>query len=553
MLRLAKFLILIYCFVISALLCAYTSDVELTPKSKENLSHIEFSPNEAEKKYLSTVESIPICVDPDWLPYEEIDDEGRYVGLVAEYMGLISEIIGKEFRIVSTKTWSESLKYAKDRKCDILPGAVSTLERRKYLSFSKPYVFIPLVVVTDVGKPFIADLTTLFGKRIAIIDGYAAAELLKRKHPDIVIVNVDDAITGLKMVQDGDVYGYIDTLPTINYQIWQSEIDDLKVSGQVDFKYDVSVAVRNDRPQLLSIINKAISAIPHEEHQKLFYKWISVKYEKGFDHALFWKMVTTLLLVILFIIYWNCRLKRAKKEVEIALKAERLAIQQNLNFIDMISHEYRTPLSVINSCLDIIELKYATKLCPELEEQANGIREASQRLVNIFDSSLGKDKTRSAISANKSAVEVSSAINLALSFVRCAYPTHNFVYEGELTSDITVWADKELFVTAVSNLLDNAGKYSAENSTCTIKTEIKGDNCIISVKDRGKGIRSDELDDIFTKYYRSQHVGDTRGAGIGLFLVKKIVDIHGGDISVSSTFGEGTEVTLTFSLNRRDK
>jgi len=297
--------------------------------------------NQEEQEYISKIDFIPICVDPDWMPYEKVDEKGNYLGLVADYMKIISDSIGKEFRVVKTSSWDESLSFARQRACDILPGAVPTPLRKEFLNFSEPYIFLPLVVATNLEEIFILDFERVAGKSFALIKGYAAIELLRKKYPEMIIKEVPDARTGLEMVRKKKVYGYIDTLPTISYQLKTNRMPNLKISGELDLDYDVSIAVRNDRPLLFSIINKAIATISSEERQKIFYNWISVSYDKGFDYVFFWEVVGVSLVILSLLFYRNLMISRynkklieANKKLDFLYKTDKLTGLFNRHIID---------------------------------------------------------------------------------------------------------------------------------------------------------------------------------------------------------------------------
>ena len=499
-----------------------------------------------EKAYLESIDNIKMCVDPDWLPYEKITKNNEYVGLVAEYIQLISTIIDKEFKVIPTNSWLESLNKAKSRACDILPGSVITPNRKKYMNFSTPYIFIPLVVVTNTDKEDGLDFKMLTDKTLAIIKGYGSIELLKLKYPNIILKEVESAKVGLKMVTKNKVYGYIDSMPTITHQIRQNNLANIKLAATTGVNYNLSIAVRNDDPVLLSIINKAIKCISHEEHQLLFYTWISVQQDTGFNYSLLWKVVLALSTIIATITYWNMHIHKAKRAVEKALKSERKAIAQKLNFIDMISHEYRTPLSVISSCLDIIE----EKLPNGLKEQANGIRDASSRLLTLFESSLNNDSKNGKISLQRNCLNLSRIIEATIKLVEYAHEKHNIIWTNRIDSKLEVMGDEELLTTAISNVLDNACKYSDTNSQITVETQLTSNSCIIYIRDTGKGINSSDLSQIFNKYFRANNVTGTRGTGVGLFIVKEITDIHNWKIHVESKVGIGSSFALTIPLER---
>lgn len=324
------------------------NELKIAPSAKYNIaqnnsiaSEVTLNFNQEEQRYLSQIDFIPICVDPDWMPYEKVDEQGKYLGLVADYMKIISDRIGKEFRVVKTSSWDESLSVARQRGCDILPGAVPTPLRKEYLDFSDPYIFLPLVVATNLEEIFILDFERVSDNTFALIKGYAAIELLRKKHPEITIKEVPDAGTGLAMVRKKKVYGYIDTLPTISYQLKTNRMPNLKISGELDLDYDVSIAVRNDRPILLSIINKAIATISYEDRQKIFYNWISVRYDQGFDYVLFGEIVGVSIIFVSLLFYrnliisrYNKRLIEANKKLDVLYKTDKLTGLFNRHIID---------------------------------------------------------------------------------------------------------------------------------------------------------------------------------------------------------------------------
>ncbi|MFB2935283.1 diguanylate cyclase [Aerosakkonemataceae cyanobacterium BLCC-F154] len=310
-------------------------------KNDSTASKLTLNFNREEQEYLSKIDFIPICVDPDWMPYEKLDEDGNYLGLVADYMKIIFNSIGKEFRVVKTSSWDESLSVARQRGCDILPGAVPTPLRKEFLNFSEPYIFLPLVIATNLEEIFILDFKEVADKSFALIEGYAAIELLHKKYPNIVIKEVPDSRTGLAMVRQKKVYGYIDTLPTISYQLKTNRMPNLKISGELDLDYDVSIAVRNDRPLLLSIINKAIAKISYEERQKIFYNWISVSYDRGIDYELVGKIVAASLVFLSLLFYrnliisrYNKRLIEANKKLDFLYKTDKLTGLFNRHIID---------------------------------------------------------------------------------------------------------------------------------------------------------------------------------------------------------------------------
>ncbi|MGL1931179.1 MAG: diguanylate cyclase [Desulfotalea sp.] len=317
--------------------------------------------SQEERNYLSLIDYIPICVDPNWMPYEKIDGDGQYIGLVADYMKLFSDQLGKEFRVIKTDTWKESVSAIEQGRCDILPGAVSTPERRKFLSFSEPYIFLPLVVATTTDELFIIDLEQVLGKTFAIVKGYAAIEILRVQYPNIKIKEVADIKDGLEMIKKGEVYGYISTLPTISYYIQSNGIEDIKISGELDVEYDISIGVRSDHPLLYSIINKTIISVPKQDRQKMLYQWISGKFTKPTDYTLLFNIVCFFVFVILLLLArtiiisrFNKRLTEVNDKLYLLYKTDKLTGLYNRHFLDdelnrgvSLAKRYGVDLSVV--------------------------------------------------------------------------------------------------------------------------------------------------------------------------------------------------------------
>jgi len=503
-----------------------------------------------EKEYLHQKKVLKYCVDPDWMPYEKITKDGVHIGISADYIDLFSERLGVEFQLHETSSWTESMQALKNTDCDLIALITPNNEREILFDLTSSYVNFPTVIATRNSDSTSNDINFYLDKSLACVEGYSAASPFMKKYEGIKLSKVSCSGDGLRAVKEGRFFGYIDLLPSIMYASRVEGIDGVKVSCTLTGAGGNALASRKDEPVLGTILQKAVDSLTEEDHQRINNKWLAVTVNKVVDYSLVWRVVASVIVILALFIYWNRRLKRAKLAVELALKAEKEAVQQNLNFIDMISHEYRTPLSVINSCLDVVERKYSIDKFGGLEAHINNIREASIRLLNIFESSLKKNNdSYGDISVNKKNLNLKEIIKATVTLVQCAYPKHQFLvnYSG---SDFQVVGDKELLTTVFSNILDNAGKYSDSKNKIIIEVRQTSNKFYISVKDSGMGIAPADIKQIFGKYYRSQHVGEKRGAGVGLFLVKKIIDIHNGEVSVNSELGQGSIFRITIPVGK---
>ena len=274
---------------------------------------IKLLPNEI--NYLLNKKTITMCIDPDWMPYEKIH-QGKHIGMSADFINIIENKIGIPIVLVPTKTWSQAIGYAKSRKCDIFSLVKETPSRKKYMNFTKPYFDFPAVVATTADKLYFSKIENLVGKPIGIVKGYALIELLKNRYPDIKIIEVDSVLDGLNRVKNKQLYGYVDSLITIGYELQRNFSSELKVSGQLDLNFNLSIASRNDEPLLHQIMQKATSSVDEKTKQQIINDWISVKIDTGVEYSLLWKVLLAIFLIFVAFIYRHSLLTKSKNDLE---------------------------------------------------------------------------------------------------------------------------------------------------------------------------------------------------------------------------------------------
>jgi len=267
--------------------------------------------------FLDHKEFIAMCTDPDWMPYEQITKEGLHEGILGDYHRLWSQKIGKEIRLINTESWMQSLEYMKQGRCDILSSAHSTQERQHYMSFTAPFVWYPIVVATRNDELFFESFEQLLPYKLAIVKGYSTIETLKYTYPEIKILEVKNALEGLLKVSKGEAFGYIDTVATIGYQSQKHGILNIKISGVLDEKYYMSVAVRNDEPLLLSIFDKAVASLTNHERNDILNRWISIKYEKIANHTNYWIFIGCIIIVLLLLLYRERFISRYSRRLQL--------------------------------------------------------------------------------------------------------------------------------------------------------------------------------------------------------------------------------------------
>lgn len=292
--------------------------LSLTARTGWTATELRLTPEE--QQLLDGMDQIKVCVDPNWLPYERINDDGIHEGIGADYMALISQKLGKQIQLYPTQSWQESLQAIFQRHCDILSMAHETEERKEFLNFTRPYSEYPYVIVTNTERFYIEDISHEPEHLYAVTRGYAINGLLQEMYPQIRLLEVDNIDQGLQLVRQDKVFGYIDSVLSIGYAIQTSGSLDLKISGALGYQAELSIAVRNDLPLLQSVFQKALDSIRDSELRTIYNRWVSVRLETPFDYTPIWQAGSVILAFVAGILLWNRRLSMANKLAQRALR-----------------------------------------------------------------------------------------------------------------------------------------------------------------------------------------------------------------------------------------
>ncbi|KPP97382.1 transporter substrate-binding domain-containing protein [Marinobacter sp. HL-58] len=268
-------------------------------------------------------QQLTLCVDPDWLPLEGLDEAGQHKGIAADTFKLFSERSGIEFTPLQIDTWPESVAAAKSRECDMFSMAMETPERLGYMNFTTPYAEIPGILVGRIETPFINSLEDLGDRPVGIVEGYAFVELLRTLNPDLNLVEVANEKDGLRMVQQRELAAHLSTLATASYHMQELGLADLKVIGRVPLDWSLAVATRNDEPELLGIMQKLVESLTKQERSRIEQNWSGINLQEKTDYALAAQLTAGALIILGLLFYWNRKLGRLNREL--AAANERLA------------------------------------------------------------------------------------------------------------------------------------------------------------------------------------------------------------------------------------
>ncbi|MEA3554468.1 MAG: transporter substrate-binding domain-containing protein [Campylobacterota bacterium] len=226
-----------------------------------------------EELYLKKKNKITMCVDPDWMPFEKIQN-GEHIGLASDFVKLISKKINTPINLVETSSWSESIEKAKNRECDIFSMASITPERKKYMNFTSPYLSTQIVIATKTSEIYLNDLDGSLDKIFGVVKGYSLHETLKNNYPNIKLVEVDSLNDGLEKVLEGKIFGYLDNSMVIMYAIQKKFLGTVSIVGKINKEIEYRVHTRNDEKILNEIFEKAVLSITTDEKQKIENKWL---------------------------------------------------------------------------------------------------------------------------------------------------------------------------------------------------------------------------------------------------------------------------------------
>jgi two-component system, OmpR family, sensor kinase len=238
-----------------------------------------------------------------------------------------------------------------------------------------------------------------------------------------------------------------------------------------------------------------------------------------------------------------------------ALLEEQLAHEQRLafaqrNFISMASHEFRTPLTIIDGHARRLQKAREGAPARELGERAGKIRAAVLRLTHLIENLLSSGRLidgGAELYFEPAALDLTALLRDVCQLHREMVPAAEIV-ERFSAASIPIVGDAKLLFQVFSNLLANAVKYSPNGGAILVEAGVSAGEAIASVSDRGIGIPAPDLSRLFERYYRGGNVSGIVGTGVGLYLVKTAVDMHKGRVEVASPEGGGSRFVVRLPL-----
>ncbi|WP_175653448.1 bifunctional diguanylate cyclase/phosphodiesterase [Pseudomonas sp. Marseille-P9899] len=229
---------------------------------------------EEEQAWLSAHPKLRLGADASWPPFEYRDQEGRYQGLAADYISVIQDRLNVTFEPAEPTTWTALLERARQNQLDLLPSVMSTPERQAYLSFTRPYLDFPMVILSHEGGPQSKDLKDLYGRKIAVVENSAPHELLRTHHPDLNLVAMPNVSSTLQALATDEVDAVVGDLASSVWSLRELKLEGLYVSGETPYRYQLAMGAPKDQKVLVGILDKAIADMTPEEINSIQQRWV---------------------------------------------------------------------------------------------------------------------------------------------------------------------------------------------------------------------------------------------------------------------------------------
>jgi len=491
--------------------------------------------------------TIKAATTTNWPPFAFADAEtADPLGIGFDFWKHVADAVGLKFEVTNFDSFQAELDAVKEKRQDLIYSVGDTEARRAFALFTEPYARFPLAIATSKDENFIPDPSHLAGRKVAVGNGFTAHRMMAEAFPDLDYLPVANAREGLQAVTAGEAYAYIDIMPTLAYAINQYGFTNLKISGDTGLVFGLRFMIRKDYPQLRSIANKVIAAMPPGTKQQILNRWINVQYQQGIDYQRYLPYALAVLIAAALVFYW---MFHAKQQAQRANRAKS-------EFLALMSHDLRTPLNAIMGFSDMIRSQALGPLGnPRYEEYAGDIHKSGTLLVNLINDILDLSKIEAGrYELADEPVDVEGLIEASIS--QCGILAHPA--RIEITSRIAAGlaplrGDERVLTQILNNLISNAVKFSHEGAKVEVRAELNARGAIIiSIVDTGIGMTQNELKRVM-KPFEQANRNDVRrgeGTGLGLYLCQSLMGLLGGNMTITSEPGLGTTAILAFPPER---
>ena len=479
-------------------------------------------------------------------------------------MATLSVRTGIEFEAVRAHSVLEVVALVKSGKADMLGGITRSTALENKLTFTRPYLITPFVLTTPIGPDGPQTLDDMAGLRVALVRGNALREFIVQNHPNITVVDADNAPAALEMVAKGKADAAISTLASARFLVSRRFAKQLKITSTVGTQPEqIGFATADDNPHLSAILSKALLSLTPGDMSELSSRWRTdtspvesfwlrnrAEIIQGFTIA-----AALLLVAIAWITYLQRVIARRQQLVNELNAAKQRADEANrakTTFLATMSHEIRTPMNAVIGMLELAMKKADQGIIDRfaIEVASVSARELLDLIGDILDIAriesghLSLNPKRSNI---KSLVEAVTRMFDGLARQKQL----SLVCESSPAADVDVLIDPIRFKQIVSNLLSNAIKFTNKGEvrlTLTVQPahDAQHVSVCLRVADTGVGISVQDQSRLFSPFVQASNntQSSRQGSGLGLVICRELCEMMGGQLHLDSLEGLGTQIDI---------
>jgi diguanylate cyclase (GGDEF)-like protein len=343
--------------------------------SSEEQPSLNLSPKE--KSYLLTKNNtLRYCIHPSRFPLEQLDWQNNHEGMSASFLTRLQKQQDIQFQLYPTSSWAESLSALKEGQCDLIPMAIETHKNQDKLQFTTPWHNAANVIIGAIDAPFIDHINELSQRSIGISQDSALIELLEQRYPDLNLVPVPNALSGIQQVRQRKLYGFIGGLATTSHLLQKEGMGDVRVLGRLpmDSNYSIAIAPNasntantsdtspnthdianasnitdaSDTLIFLSLMQKLQDNLNKDDLKAIENDWTAVKLEQSVDYSRLWQLAIAATLLLAALMYWNRKLgslnnqlKQANERLAHISITDELTGLGNRNYLNQVFSDYR--------------------------------------------------------------------------------------------------------------------------------------------------------------------------------------------------------------------
>jgi PAS domain S-box-containing protein len=243
------------------------------------------------------------------------------------------------------------------------------------------------------------------------------------------------------------------------------------------------------------------------------------------------------------------KLEESQQELSEALDKERQLNEIKSRFVSMASHEFRTPLTTVLSSASLLSKYTASGDQEKRDKHIQRIKNSVNNLNDILEDFLSLGKLNEGkIEKKFERVKLNAIVEDTLEEMKAMLKNGQH-FELNCSGDCDAFTDKKLFRNILVNLISNAIKFSDEGKVITITGEVTDNRAVISVTDEGIGISEKDQEHLFSSFFRAANATNIQGTGLGLHIVKRYIDLLGGEVALQSELNKGTTINFSIPIN----